>query len=71
MVNKGNPLAKEDIALVMTTVFGRKQRYCFSDKQTSSFLLIITFFNYLPVTPYSRLHPLSHGIRFLVAAKFQ
>ena len=28
-------LLEEDIALVMTTVFGRKQRYCFSDKQTS------------------------------------
>ena len=27
-------LLEEDIALVMTTVFGRKQRYCFSDKQT-------------------------------------
>ena len=27
-------LLEEDIALVMTTVFGRKQRYCFSDEQT-------------------------------------
>ena len=35
IVNKGNPLAEEDITLVITTVFGRKQRYCFSDKQTS------------------------------------
>ena len=35
IVHKGNTLAKEDIALMMTTVFGRKQRYCFSDKQTS------------------------------------